>query len=181
MTQTLGSVNYKVARNMMKALASQAKAGFLDNVAVSKKDWDDVSKESIWVGPERNRITAAFYALLTSATDAFGFDRIKLPAEWIAAGIALWVAPCNWLTACRFFENQNITTADNQGRGKAGDDYYVSGDQLAAIVAQLEGDPDQSAAAYDFYRNTGIAIERFKLDIEAQVASEKAKTTTSKK
>jgi len=174
MVQTQGSVNYKVAKTMMLNIAAQGKAGYLDNIAVSKKDFDDVTKTALWVGTERNRITAAFYSMLTSVTDAFGFDRVKLPAEWIAGGIALFIAPCNWLIACRFFENQNITTADNQGRAKSGDGYYISADQLAAIAAQLEGDPDQSAAAYDFYRNTGITIDRFKTDIEAREASEAA-------
>jgi len=73
---------------------------------------------------------------------------------------------------------RNVLTADAQGRGSNQESEIVKADQLAAIVAQLEGDPDQSAAAYDFYRNTGIAIERFQGVIDELTSKQK---TLSKK
>jgi hypothetical protein len=89
--------------------------------------------------------------------DSLGVPRFQVPAEWIAACIAIFVAPINIQVACRFFEVSQ--TAEATGRGVDEVDPCTA-KQLFALVQQLISDPDSSHAKVLFERNVGVRLQK---------------------
>lgn len=149
-------MQYKVARGAMALIANQAKHGSLDTLGVSAEDFKKLSGDSPWMSTDRNRMNLVLSSLLSSTMDIIGVPRFQMPAEYIAAGIALFIAPINVQIACRFMER--VPSAETLGRGLENSD-IVTASQLFALVCQLVADPATSHAVILFERNTSIRIE----------------------
>lgn len=155
-------MQFKVARGAMMMIANMGKVGQLDMVGISRDDFEKVSGETVWLGTDRNRVSQVLNNLLCGALDVIGVPRFQLPAEYIAAGIALFVAPVNSHAACRFMEK--VPTAQALGRG-ADESEMCTARQLFALVTQLVADPMNSHAKVLFEKNTGLALERKEKEI----------------
>lgn len=149
-------MQYKVARGAMSMISEQSLNGSIDTLGVSSEDFKKLSASVPWMATDRNRMMMILTSLLSSTMDIIGVPRFQLPAEYIAAGIALFVAPINVQTACRFMER--TPTAEQLGRGVERGD-VVTAQQLFALTIQLIADPDTSHAVILFERNTGVRIE----------------------
>lgn len=164
MNNVQSSLSPIICRAAMKAIAAQARSGYLENISVSQKDFEDVTAGVPWVSADRNRLTAALHSMLTSTTDMQGFERFRLPVEWISSAIAVFVHPVNWMLACRYFEG--AFGAADLGRGSTASVAPCTAEQIFALCIQLEGDPEQSAAGQAFAQNTGLALSRFIIEEE---------------
>lgn len=149
------SLNYQVARGAMSMIANQARIGHLDNIGISIEDFEKVNGQVPWMAVDRNRVTLALNTMLTSTLDVIGLPRFQLPAEYMAAGIALFVAPINVHSACRFIERPG--SSESLGRG-VDEPERCTAQQLFALIVQLVSDPERSAAKHMFERNTGIKL-----------------------
>lgn len=150
-------MQYRTATGCMSTIAAMGRKGMLGSIGITEEDFTKVSSDTPWLGSDRNRVEQAFKCLLYGTIDACGIPRFQLPAEYIAAGISIFVSPVNIHVACRFLER--IPTAEQLGRG-ADDSDPITCRQLFAIVSQLVGDPINSASVKMFEKNTGLKIER---------------------
>lgn len=66
-----------------------------------------ISQEEPWLNIQRNQIQEGFEALLHGSCDAANIPRIELPAEYVAAAIALVVKPANTQKACSWLADQS--------------------------------------------------------------------------
>jgi len=149
-------MQYKVARSAMSFIAMEARNGSLESLGVTREDFNKLTSHSPWLGTDRNRMMLTLNSLLSSTMDVIGVPRFQKPAEYVAAGIALFVAPTNVQAACRFMEN--IPTAESLGRAIDRPD-VVQSQQLFSLVVQLIGDPESSHAKHLFEKNTTIRIQ----------------------
>lgn len=150
-------MQYAIARRAMSFLASQGKQGHLDNIGVSIDDFNKVIADVPWLGVDRSRVFSTLSSLITSTIDILGLPRFPLPAEYVAAGIALFVSPINVNAACCWMERS--APASELGRG-IDDVNPCTPQQLFALVVQLVGDPEHSVARHLFYRNTSISLSK---------------------
>lgn len=164
-------MQYKVAQGNMSFLARQAKQGHLDNIGVSMDDFRKVTQDVPWLGVDRSRVNSTLNTLITSTVDIIGMSRFQLPAEYIAAGIAMFVAPINVNAACIWMER--APTSEDLGRG-LDEPLSCTASQLFALVTQLLADPEHSSAKHLFEKNTSIAIGRSKeIDMSKALSKDK--------
>ncbi|AJK28215.1 putative minor capsid protein [Eel River basin pequenovirus] len=146
---------YEVAKSAMSVIANQANVGHLSNCGLSQEDFKKVTGSAPWAATDRNHVMRAFTSLLYGTLDAIGLPRFTLPAEYIAAGIVMFVHPTNAIPACRFFERN--PSADDLGRGVDEVD-HVTAKQLMGLVVQLYADNAKTSAVALFEKNTKLKI-----------------------
>jgi len=151
-------MNYEVAASSMRLLANIGRKGFLDGLGVSRADFDRFVGDEPWLATDRNRMTSVLNTMINASVDAMGLPRFDLPAEYIAAGIALFVAPVN-VHGCCVFAARGAKPTEEMGRGTQSSTEAVSPDRLFALVIQLFSDQRTSARAL-FEKNTSIALEK---------------------
>lgn len=148
-------MQYKVCAGAMLVIAQMFEKADLNTLGVSVVDFKKVSGPNVWSATDRSKMAFIMNSLLSSTINIIGCAPFQLPAEFIAAGIALWVHPINIHAACRFMER--VATAESLGRGIENGD-LVKAQQLFALIIQLKSDPDTSHAVVLFERNTGIRM-----------------------
>lgn len=149
-------MNVNVALKCMSLLASQAQRDSLSIAGLTPEDFHKVVADIAWIGSDRQRITQHFEALLVGTIDALGLPRFRMPAEWIAAGIAMFVADVNIHTACKFFEKS--PTVDELARGSEYD--VATSSQLFALTLLLKSDPIRSSARALWDKKVGYALTK---------------------
>lgn len=150
------SLNYVVAKRAMSMIAAQGRIGHLDTIGISIDDFNKVVSDTPWVGQDRNRVTVALNTLMSGILDAAGQARFSLPCEWVAAAIAVFVAPINIHLACRYVERP--ASAADLGKGIDEPDYCTA-QQLFALIVQFHGSSEHSEARQQFERNTKLKLE----------------------
>lgn len=98
----------------------QGVQGVLTNMPLSKlaahyqillEDLQLVCSVTQWTRPsDRTRIRTTIERVIWGALDNLGIPRFELPAEYIAAWIAVMVQPVNRLTACAMFGQPRVAT-----------------------------------------------------------------------
>ena len=73
-------------------------------------EWDLATGKNAWVGGDRQIVRRALEALTYGSIDVVGLPRFDIPAEYVAAVIAHFVAPINMLVACNFMSGVMPTT-----------------------------------------------------------------------
>jgi len=149
------NLQYETAVAGMRMIGSLGFSGQLDACGISQADYKRFVGDAPWIGAERNRMTQILHSLIMGTVDALGLPRFKVPAEYMAAGIAVFVAPVNVHSACTYAP---ITgEAELMGRGVGAPP--VLPEQLFALVQQLYRNDSRSSARALFERNVGLAIE----------------------
>jgi len=151
------SLNYETAVGSMHMISEVGRKGFLDGIGISKPDFDRCVGPEMWTTVDRNRMNNTFFALLNASIDQCGRSRFTIPAEFIAAGIAVFIHPSNAQLACDFFAV--IRSAEELGSGMP-TATPCSREQLFALVCQLYRGDQRNAARSQFEKNTGLALEK---------------------
>lgn len=93
-----------------------------------------LTRPELWVRTERRNAERCIQAVAYGALDVCGLPRFNLPAEFIAAAIALYVHPVNQQLACAFMEGVSYAdemSGQSERRLKAHD--------LFAFVVEING------------------------------------------
>ena len=153
-------MKYPAARNALELIAR----GSVDAIAsfgISKDDFRLVTGVTVWLATDRARVSQILQQLLFGSLDVVGLNRIQAPAEYIAAVIAVFVAPVNHMPACRFFEHSR--PADDLALGpRSNETESVTATQLFAMVVDLANPAEISATALAFEKRVRLAVEHAK-------------------
>lgn len=156
--------SYETAYGTMKAIADYGAADF-DTLGITPEQFHMTYAPVMWQNTQRRAVTGCLDALLFGTTDKLGLPRISLPAEFIAAVIATFVAPCNRQVACHWMAEQRATGAraiDLSSRGiEATAADPVAASQLFALVCQLSETDRASQVRQTFAKRIGAKIEEF--------------------
>lgn len=157
MSETPVNLNYVIAKRAMSLIAQQASMGMLDNIGLSEQDWKKVNADVPWIGSDRNRVTVSLNTLLSGVLDAAGVPRFALPAEYIAAGIAMYVSPINIQLACAYVERPRSiqSLAGNQNEFDT-----CTAAQLYALIVSFHGSTEHDHARRLFEKNTKLKLEQ---------------------
>ena len=102
-------LRFKIARANMGFIAESGRKGYLDSVGVSQEDYCLINGKKAWSSAEKNRVVQGINALLQGTVSLCGLAPFQLPAEFVAAGIAMWVDPVNIQAACRLMDASRIS------------------------------------------------------------------------
>ncbi|AXH76711.1 MAG: external scaffolding protein [Microviridae sp.] len=150
-------LNLDTAQGAMRLISNIGRRGFIDGIGISKAEFDRFIGDEQWMATDRNRMTVVLHTLLNASVDAMNLPRFDLPAEYIAAGIAMFVSGINTLPACIF--GPQAPSAEMMGRGPAGSVQPCTAQQVFALVVQLFDSPGRNAARAQFEKATGLALD----------------------
>jgi len=156
-------LQYKVAAGAMQMIANMGKLGHLALIGISQSDYDKATGATPWSTEDRNKVVQTLKALMFGATDTLGFPRFRLPAEYVAAAIVMFVHPYNSRYACLALEKSS-SPADKLSKGDDSED--VSASQLFSLVVELYADPTSSSAQAQFAQKTGLALGNVLEEVE---------------
>lgn len=82
----------------VRYLAQDAALRTIYNAGVSQQDFDQLRGAAIWSADQRTRIRRTLDAVVYSITDMAQLPRVDVPAEMVAAVVAMVISPANWAT-----------------------------------------------------------------------------------
>lgn len=103
-----------------------------------------VTQSSPWLQSDRHAVRNGLESVMYAALDVLGLQRFQLPTEYVAAVIVTAVSPVNWMIACIYLSDQNITNLDvkagyGQTRELMNPERLFSVVLLAAAQAEIIG------------------------------------------
>lgn len=155
-------MNLEVAKGAMKLISSLGKAGYLELAGISIDDFKLVTGSNPWMSIDRNRVSTTLHALIIGSVDAQGLPRFPMAAEYIAAGICMFVGGVNTYAACHYMGPTQ--EAESYARQVSSREVAlpdpIKPERLHALVVMLYDLPSSNAARALFSKNVGIAVER---------------------
>lgn len=133
----------QVIKGAMQALANGSATGALESLGILPSDLQTTLGGNPWQANERHLVTKTLDILMYGTMDLLGLPRFQVPAEYVAATIAMFVQPSNLMVACRWMEagqptvdylgNPTVSTSNQEP---------VESTQLFALCLQVVNDLD---------------------------------------
>ncbi len=160
----------------MHALANGMASGALETLGILPDQLNLVTGHIPWKINERNIIVRTLDLLMFGTMDILSLPRFEVPAEYVAATIAMFVSPSNIMVSCRWMESGQ-PAADFLGNPAAStqNTSYTNASQLFALVIQLSNDGEVAQCKNQFEARTTQAIK------EAIKGGESNETPTQRK
>lgn len=149
------NLNYEAAKAVMTSIAQYLEADF-DQLGVSPDDFKLTYQPVIWRSEHRIRVIRTLEALMFGTAGMLGLARIKLPAEFIAAIVATFVAPCNRRLATMYLDD--VGTGGRAEDMAAGLTFEAVGPERLFALVVLLSQEDNTKVRQDFATRIGYAV-----------------------
>lgn len=149
-------LRYSTVRSCARLLANGSVYGDFEAVGVTPDDLALVTGDRLWIASERNRVTRILDNCLYSTMDAVGIPRFEAPAEFIAAVVAVFVDPVNYMLASRFMETGRV--ADDIIDSDSPSLEPVTADKVFALLCRFYDSEDIEDLRDQFEKRVGWAI-----------------------
>lgn len=148
-------ITYETAIQSMTFLAESTHKELLKSVGINEASVRKLMQDAYWLGPERYQVETTFRALMAGSMRIVGLADYDVPVEFLAAGIAIFVKPCNARVACGWLERP-YTARDLASGGTTL--IPVSAQQLMALVVMLYQCNEKNTAVSLLERKIGIIV-----------------------
>lgn len=135
----------------MQMIAQGGAEMALSFLNISAEDVALCKGATAWSTTDRPRVRRVLDAYLYGCVDALGLPRFELPAEYVAAIIAVFVHPCNYFAACTWITgavSQEELLSGKSGKVPEGFE-KVKPSQLFAIIIELQTKSTEVAKSYE--------------------------------
>ena len=158
-----GDLSLSTALGAMRIVARSDYVQLLQIMGISEDDMKLVSGKVVWTQHERPRVRQVLDQLACGVLDVVGVERFEMPAEYLAAVIAVFVDPTNTMVACRVFENMRPA---EEVLGNVPSGHPVQARVLFVLVAKLYGDRTGHETKQTFQKviNKSMASNRMEVD-----------------
>lgn len=145
-----------VARGAMINLCKSTSHNVIEEIGLLYGDFEKVRGNEPWMSQDRNAVTKTLDALCYSTLYCLGLPKIELPAEYIAAVIATFCKPVNYMVACRWIEGHQAASdlARSETAGQV-----IHAQQLFALVCMMESNGEMNEAKAAFESKLDYAIK----------------------
>ena len=168
------SVQLAVVKSSMVALSKGAATGPIQALGLLPKELELITGDVPWRADQRIIVSKGLHTLMYSTMDTLGLQRFEVPAEYVAATIAMFVQPTNVMVACSWLEadlrsaaavgNPNVESIDRK---------EVKASQLFGLCLQMFKDCETiDTCRTQFENRVNMAINR-PIDEETQNAVQK--------
>lgn len=148
-------ITYETAIQSMVFLAQSTHKELLKSVGINEANVRKLMQDAYWLGPERYTVENTFRALMAGSMRIVGLTDYDVPVEFLAAGIAIFVKPCNARVACGWLERP-YTARDLASGGTTL--VPVSARQLMALVIMLYQCTEKNYAVSLLEQKIGILM-----------------------
>lgn len=150
-------LNLQQARGAMKSIAEGSPTS-LEEMGLIPTDIEKLTADISWRNNERVKIQRILENVLHASVDQMGINRFELPAEYVAAGIGMFVHPCNQMKACVWMEGGK--SAAQLGSNSTIDSISstVKAPQLFALLVGMNSNDEAKQFQQQFKTRVGIAI-----------------------
>lgn len=156
------NLSVAAAIGCMQQIGSYTSAD-LSTLSITKSQYNLVHGSKPWARDHRRSVVQTLDALIYGAADVMGLQKITLPAEYVAAVIATFVAPVNLHVACHW-------VAEHKASGAAAADLAqlnqksqrvdpVSAMQLIGLVTLLNAEDAATIAHQMFTERLGGRVQ----------------------
>ena len=155
-------MNFNAAMGAMNLLAGGGANDAISAMGITKTDYDVVTGPTKWVASQRTIVTKTLDALLYGVMDLVGVPRFECPAEYISAGIAMFVHPTNVQAGCRWMEGgTKVDTLALDEAEAGGTRVPCKAPQLFALVLKIqENSTELDDYKARFEKKSGLAMTR---------------------
>ncbi len=169
-------IQLKVVKGAMHALADGAAMGSLQNLGVPPQDLRLVTGAISWNASQRTLVVRTLETLMFGTMDILGLPRFSVPAEYVAAAIAMFVHPTNILVASVWMESGR-QSADALGNPTSAsiNREEVDSQQIFAICLQLQGDIEVAQCQQQFESRTKITLMQSVMEDKFDETSSKSR------
>ncbi len=150
------TIQLKVVKSAMHALAEGCASGSLESLGLLTSDLKLVTSNLPWKAAERNTVVRTMDTLMYGTMDALALPRFEVPAEYVAAAIAMFVKPCNIQPACIWLESSGLSAL--QMANPSTNQTRIEANQLFALVLQLSDDSEVGEIRHLFEQRTQYQI-----------------------
>lgn len=157
-------IQLEIIKGSMQALANGQAVGTLENLGLIAEDIKLVTGGTAWQNAERHRITKTLDALQYGTMDLIGLPRFTVPAEYVAAVIAMFVHPANIMVACRWMESGQNSVSFMGDPSSTTNTEAISAGQLFALCLQSISQIDSQAFRKQFETRVNLAINKGERD-----------------
>ena len=84
----------------LTAISETVKSFGIASLGINQEDFSKTTSNAVWMSGDRPVVDRTIQQLAYGSMDAQGIPRFDLCAEYLAAIIALFIAPCNQFAAC---------------------------------------------------------------------------------
>jgi len=130
-------ISYEMVKAAMSIIADGGSDGLLD---LTPEDWNILTGQTIWLARDRAAARRGLQAACFGTLDAIGMTPFELPAEFVAAAIAMFVSPCNLQIAANEMCLQAKATVSDLSSEKDEGLEPMRASQLFALVCQAYGE-----------------------------------------
>lgn len=149
-------MNLAIMLSAMSVLA-RGSAESLASLGVSEPDFKLTTGSVPWLAADRQRVRNTLDAVLHGAMDATGQPRFEVSAEYVAAALAMFVAPVNLQVACRWMESAR--PVDDLAASSDTSASPLTAQQMHALCILALGDDAALAAFRDkFEKRVNLSI-----------------------
>lgn len=155
----MNTLSLKTLFSACHVIAS-ASGAHLSAMGISKADFNITVGDVPWTVEQRSRVMKTLEALTYGVLDNLGLPRFSVPAEYMAAIIAMFVSPANVMPATRWIEatppaDKLAIDTDNATAEK------VTARQLFALVIEaLNDDVQLSSFRSKFEHRTNLRLTK---------------------
>lgn len=150
----------EIGKGAMTLMADGEANGAIEGIGITPTQFKTVTGSTPWVGKDREQVVRILNAMIGGTIDVIGLLRFEVPAEYVAACIAMFVHPGNVMVACRWMEggSENQELARD---GEAGGTEKCTASQLFALVLMMREDGEcVTHAQGQFEKRTKLAFEK---------------------
>lgn len=124
----------------MRMMAEGSADGALD---LTPEEYRVLVQRSNWLPAQRNVARRGLHAMLHGTMDAVGLSIFQVPAEYVAAGIAVFVSPCNMQAACSELAGESrYSTTMLTNRNTEGVEEITSQQCFAMVLQAYDAAPE---------------------------------------
>ena len=168
------SLSLSVCLSAMDALCKGTATGPLQTLGLLPNELELVTGNVPWKASERNQVSKSLHTLMYSTQDALGLQRFEVPAEYVAATIAMFVRPANIMVACSWMEADLLSaSAIGNPHLESINRNEIRAAQLFALVLQiLQESATVSSCRAQFEARVGMSIDKPKLEAVKNAANQ---------
>ena len=146
----------ETALGAMRLVAETDYASLVHAWGITEEDYKAITGPVLWLPERRERLRAVMHQFASGVMDLCGVQRFEMPAEFMAAVIAVFVHPTNTLPACVIFDRPR-SAYDIRGENM---NEAVSPSLLFSLVCDIYYSSDGIAIKASFEKNVGRAIQK---------------------
>ena len=127
----MSNLSHAVLNGHLTLIANGLHKPSINALGLSNDDWEQLTGNTPWTVSDRPKVSRTLTDLIYASVELLGLPRFRIPAEYVAAVVAVFVAPANIFAASSWVGSDLIASEDLIS-GKAASP--VGTDEVFALV-----------------------------------------------